>query len=150
MRIDIDHLTMPEPEAVALLAAEVRRLRGAIAALAEQDATLAVCEGKVIVTMDATLTVEERAAIAYYVGTGGSDVIDAVLVSLLERTGDTPATHATPGEGTSQGVCTLRDEEREAISRDLSWLQFCEHSQQIGDVGRRDIATLRGLLERTA
>ena len=45
------------------LAAEVRRLRSAITALAEQDATLSVCEGTVIVTMDATLTVEERAAI---------------------------------------------------------------------------------------
>ena len=34
MRIDIDHLTLPEPEAVLLLKDEVRRLRAAIAALA--------------------------------------------------------------------------------------------------------------------
>ena len=80
------------------LLAEVRRLRSAIAALADQDATLSVCEGSVIVTMDATLTVEERAA----------------------------------------------------VSRDLSWLQWCEDNNQIGDVGRMDIATLRGLLERMA
>ena len=58
MRIDL--ITCGDPD---LLAAEVRRLRGAIAALADQDATLAVCEGTVIVTMDATLTVEERAAV---------------------------------------------------------------------------------------
>jgi hypothetical protein len=43
----------------------------------------------------------------------------------------------------------LTDAEREAIERDLSWLQWCEDGNQIGDVGRRDIATLRGLLERT-
>ena len=81
MRIDLS--TCRDPD---LLAAEVRRLRAAIAALADQDATLSVCEGTVIVTMDATLTVEERAAVAYYVGTGGPEVVDAVLVSLLERT----------------------------------------------------------------
>jgi hypothetical protein len=43
----------------------------------------------------------------------------------------------------------LTDEEREAIERDLSWLQWCEDNGQIGDVGRKDIAALRGLLERT-
>ena len=81
MRIDLS--TCRDPD---LLAAEVRRLRAAIAALADQDATLSVCEGTVIVTMDATLTVEEREAVAYYVGTGGPKVVDAVLVALLERT----------------------------------------------------------------
>ena len=96
MRIDIDHLTLPEPEAVLLLKAEVRRLRSAITALADQDGTLSICNGSVTVTMDGTLT----------------------------------------------------DDEREAISRDLSWLQWCEDNNQIGDVGKRDIATLRSLLER--
>jgi hypothetical protein len=62
----------------------------------------------------------------------------------------TPATHATPSEGSEQDGCTLTDEERAAISRDLSWLQWCEDNNQIGDVGRMDIATLRGLLERLA
>ena len=57
MRIDLTR----DPD---LLAAEVRRLRAAIAALADQDATLSVCEGNVTVTMDATLTFEEREAIA--------------------------------------------------------------------------------------
>ena len=80
MKIDI---ACRDPD---LLAAEVRRLRAAIAALADQDATLSVCDGKIIVTMDAVLTVEERFAISYYVGTGGPDGVDAVLVSLLERT----------------------------------------------------------------
>jgi hypothetical protein len=42
----------------------------------------------------------------------------------------------------------LTDAEREAIERDLSWLQWCEDNRQIGDVGRKDIAALRGLLER--
>ncbi len=32
------------------------------------------------------LTAEERGAIAYYVGTGGPDRVDATLRSLLERT----------------------------------------------------------------
>ena len=67
-------------------AAEVRRLRCAITALADQDATLSVCDGSVTVTMDATLTADERAAVAYYVGTGGPEGVDAVLVALLERT----------------------------------------------------------------
>jgi hypothetical protein len=93
MRIDLS--TCRDPD---LLAAEVRRLRGAIAALADQDATLSVQGGRVIVTMDATLT----------------------------------------------------DAERAAISRELSWLQWCVDNNQIGDVGRMDIATLRGLLERLA
>jgi hypothetical protein len=43
---------------------------------------------------------------------------------------------------------TLTDEEREAVERYLSWLQWCEDNRQIGDVGRKDNATLRGLLER--
>ena len=44
---------------------------------------------------------------------------------------------------------TLADAEREAMERYLSWLQWCEDNRQIGDVGRKDNATLRGLLERT-
>ena len=45
------------------LLAEVRRLRAAITALADQAATLSVCNGNVTVTMDATLTDEEREAV---------------------------------------------------------------------------------------
>jgi len=33
-----------------------------------------------------TLTDEEREAIAYYIGTGGPDTVDATLRTLLERT----------------------------------------------------------------
>jgi hypothetical protein len=47
------------------------------------------------------------------------------------------------------GRARLTDAEREAVARYLSWLQWCEDNQQIGDVGRKDNATLRGLLERT-
>lgn len=82
MRIDLS--TCRDPD---LLAAEVRRLRAAITALADQDATLSVCDGNVTVTMDATLTVEERAAVER-----AADLIDAktcgdsaTLRSLLER-----------------------------------------------------------------
>ena len=71
MRIDIDNIVLPEPEAVILLRSEVRRLRAAITALAAEDATL---------------TVEERAAVAYYIGTGGPYNFYSTLVSLLERT----------------------------------------------------------------
>ena len=45
------------------LRAEIDQLREAIRRLAEQDATLSVCEGNVTVTMDATLTDEEREAV---------------------------------------------------------------------------------------
>ena len=93
MRIDLS--TCRDPD---LLAAEVRRLRAAIAALADQDATLAVCEGTVTVTMDATLTVEEREAVqraidalyGYEDLSAGAcakdDAAAATLRGLLERT----------------------------------------------------------------
>jgi hypothetical protein len=43
--------------------AEMELLRTAIRRLADQDATLSVCDGAVTVTMDATLTDEEREAV---------------------------------------------------------------------------------------
>ena len=43
--------------------AEIARLREAIRRLADQDATLSVCEGNVTVTVDATLTDAEREAV---------------------------------------------------------------------------------------
>ena len=49
----------------------------------------------------------------------------------------TPDSQATPGEGTSQGVCTLTDAERQAVA------------VVIGDCGRDVAITLWGLLERT-
>lgn len=48
-----------------LLAEELEKHREAIRRLAEQDATLSVCDGRVIVTMDATFTNEEREAIRW-------------------------------------------------------------------------------------
>jgi hypothetical protein len=50
------------------LAAEIERLRLAFRRLAEQDATLSVVGGSVIVEMDATLTDAEREAIAAGLG----------------------------------------------------------------------------------
>lgn len=44
---------------------EIARLKDAIRRLAEQDATLSVCDGDVTVTMDATLTDEERESIEW-------------------------------------------------------------------------------------
>lgn len=43
--------------------AEIDKLREAICRLADQDATLSVCDGNVTVTVDATLTDAEREAI---------------------------------------------------------------------------------------
>ena len=83
MRIDLSR----DPD---LLAAEVRRLRDAITALAEQDATLSVQGGNVTVTMDATLTDEEREAIASCIADDEAatayDRADT-LRSMLERLG---------------------------------------------------------------
>jgi hypothetical protein len=43
-------------------AREIERLRTALARIADQDATLSVCDGAVTVTMDGTLTDAEREA----------------------------------------------------------------------------------------
>jgi hypothetical protein len=53
-----------------------------------------------------------------------------------------------PAQDNAADQDILTDAERAAIERDLSWLQWCEDNRQIGDVGRKDIATLRGLLQR--
>jgi len=76
------------------LLAENERLREAIRRLANQDATLSVCDGNVTVTLDATLTDEEREAIewavetsGYYARAGHRQAKDAAatLRKLLER-----------------------------------------------------------------
>jgi len=70
-------------------AAEIKRLREAIRRLAEQDATLSVCDGNVTVTMDATLTDAEREAIdwaAYAAEKWYEHTAAATLRGLLERT----------------------------------------------------------------
>jgi hypothetical protein len=72
---------------------EIDRLREAIRRLAEQDATLSVQGGNVTVTMDATLTPEEREAIQHIVDGGPQDIPadiqhHAALRGLLDRTKD--------------------------------------------------------------
>lgn len=78
--------------AIAEAADRIEELETAIRRLADQDATLSVCNGAVTVTMDATLTDAEREAldaaqnhIDGYDGEWG-DKIAATLRGLLERT----------------------------------------------------------------
>ena len=85
--------------AVEILKLRVAELEQAIRRLAEQDATLSVCEGNVTVTMDATLTDAEREAVDMAidllngvedVSAGASsraDAAAATLRGLLERLG---------------------------------------------------------------
>jgi transcriptional regulator GlxA family with amidase domain len=70
---------------MAEAAAEIERLRDAIRRLADQDATLSVCDGNVTVTMDATLTDEERAALCWFAHYGLPEHRAAALGKLLER-----------------------------------------------------------------
>ena len=73
---------------VVSAAVEIERLRFVISRIAEQDATLSVCEGNVTVTLDATLTDAEREAVATasrIAGAVGEDDIKAALRGLLER-----------------------------------------------------------------
>ena len=65
--------------------AEINRLRGAIRRLAEQDATLSVQGGSVTVTMDATLTDAERAALHWFAHYGLPEHRAATLRNLLKR-----------------------------------------------------------------
>ena len=68
------------------LRAENASLRDAIRRLAEQDATLSVCDGNVTVTLDATLTEAEHDALEFVVATGRVAMHDeATLRNLLER-----------------------------------------------------------------
>ena len=67
---------------------EIARLRLAVCRLADQDATLSVCDGNVTVTMDATLTDAEREAIEgaiIHMETRGVWAWPATLRGLLER-----------------------------------------------------------------
>jgi hypothetical protein len=79
----------------AAAVAEIERLREAIRRLAEQDATLSVCNGNVTVTMDDTLDDAERKAIEWSINdqiAGGHQdhptvkAVIAVLRALLART----------------------------------------------------------------
>ena len=44
----------------------------------------------------------------------------------------------------------LTNDEEEAIRGALGWLLWCYQNSHLGDAGRKDIAALRGLLERLA
>jgi hypothetical protein len=85
----------PAAQTMQQAAAEIDGLRKAIRRLVDQDATLSVQGGSVIVTMDATLTDEEREAIEdaagiceehaeEYDGTTSSLIAD-ILRNLLAR-----------------------------------------------------------------
>lgn len=79
---DIVERLLPVPDRLAKEALdEIKRLRSS---MAEQR----FCEPPVAGSSPAvgSLTDEERKAIAYYVGTGGPDAVDATLRALLERT----------------------------------------------------------------
>jgi hypothetical protein len=64
----------------------IERLRLALRRLAEQDATLSICDGSVTVTMDATLADEEREAIAHAASRLAGIHYAATLRGLMERT----------------------------------------------------------------
>jgi len=76
------------PQEVYDLRAENKRLKEAIRRLAEQDATLSVCDGAVTVTMDATLTDAEREAVRHFGEARHAFACPyaATLRGLLERT----------------------------------------------------------------
>ena len=83
----------PASDLMEEAADEIDRLRLAIRRLADQDATLSVCEGGVTVTMDATLTNEEREALQEAANAYADDdcnqecaMIAATLRGLLDRT----------------------------------------------------------------
>lgn len=70
---------------------QIEHLRLAIRRLADQDATMSVCNGNVTVEMDWTLTEEEREAVAYFAVIEGdkylpaANMAAATLRNLLER-----------------------------------------------------------------
>jgi transcriptional regulator GlxA family with amidase domain len=64
---------------------EIARLKDAIRRLAARDATLSVQGGNVTVTMDATLTDGERAALHWFAHYGLPEHRAAALRGLLER-----------------------------------------------------------------
>jgi hypothetical protein len=68
-------------------AVEIENLRTAIRRVADQDATLSVCGGAVQVTMDGTLTDEEREAVEWCIFQQWVPQRNSVaLRRLLERT----------------------------------------------------------------
>jgi transcriptional regulator GlxA family with amidase domain len=77
---------VPASDLMDEAAAEIERLREAVRRLADQDATLSVRGGNVTVTMDATLTDGERAALHWFAHYGLPEHRAAALRGLLGRT----------------------------------------------------------------
>lgn len=67
---------------------------------------------------------------------------DATLSLLCKRDGSQVVTVTMDG--------TLTAEEREALQRDIEWLEWCQQNRQIGEGGQKDLAVLRAMLERLA
>jgi hypothetical protein len=105
--------------------AENERLKNAIRRLAEQDATLSVCDGAVTVTMDGTLTDAERAATD--MATARLSAANAWLQDEIKR-------------------LRITDEERTAI--EVAAGDYLYH-QDPGGRAQHIRQTLLGLLERT-
>ena len=82
-------------------------------------------------------------AIAYADGEPAPTCGGGAGLSPRDGTGNTPQTHTTPGEGSAPGVCTLTDEEREAIERAEARLRTAYVPDD------ETAATLLKLLERT-
>ena len=112
-----------DPEiAVEILRLRVAELEQAICRLAEQDATLSVCDGAVTVMMDATLTDAEREAVEVACQDLRHTEEVATLRGLLERTkpdrpeainggeSDRPQPIATPEPLSTPGECTVPPE----------------------------------------
>jgi len=70
-------------------AAEIERLRLALARLADQNATFSIIGGNMIVDVDHTLTDAERGAIAVCIEDIRHEDVQATLRGLLARTGQT-------------------------------------------------------------
>jgi hypothetical protein len=80
------HAIASDKITIAKLEAEIERLREAIRRLADQDATLSVCNGGVTVTVDGTLTDAEREAIELAIQTWVcKPQLKATLRGILER-----------------------------------------------------------------
>ena len=106
---------------------EIARLRLAVCRLADQDATLAACEGNVTVDCSTEIKFEL------------TDERRAALMSAIENDRKR-GVMLVPGPQTF----TLTDAEREAIERAIG---FCECTASPLPTSNQ-IATLRGLLER--
>lgn len=66
-------------------AAEIERLDTAILKIVSQDGTVSICDGRVTVTHDATLTDDEREVIRILAAVFPSEKYAATLRNLLER-----------------------------------------------------------------